>query len=284
MDYFKIHFFKEKSRNINVEELIAFFEVIEGFTIEMDEDSVRFDFLHPRLGYKARFLITPKSQISDIHRLNPRFLAINVHLEIPLLSPDYFAREMFLIAKQLADKFNYFVYQSYFEDVLPFKLELIMKIFNLVKDKYLEINPSYLHEYFMVEKDKLSSILKYTNDNLELQKFYKDLETYVPYYVVLLNNEEEVKFAMEWVNETLTVIPPHLDYILYNRGNETVIVKYDEVIEEIGKFLEDVPGFLRNTKVVPKKNLKKVLRIMKKYKFTKINERFTKIDLKTLLD
>ncbi|HHW80037.1 MAG TPA: hypothetical protein GX742_04430 [Acholeplasmataceae bacterium] len=284
MEYFKVHFFKEKVRTINVEELIAFFENLEDFTIEMDEDSVRFNYKHPRLGYTAQFLIMPKSQISDIHRLNPRYLAINVHLELPLLTPDYFARHMFLIAKKLADKFNYFVYQSYFEDVLPFKLELLMKIFNLVKDKYLELNPKIAAEYHMISKDNLSAILRYTDDNLELQKFYRDLETYVPYYYILLNNENEINLAIEWTDDTLTVIPPHLDYIFYNKGSEVVILKYNEVSEQISKFLDDVPGFLRNTLVVPKKNKKKVLKVMRKYKFTKINDRFTKIDLKTLLD
>ncbi len=51
MEYFKVHFFKEKVRTINVEELIAYFENLEDFTIEMDEDSVRFNYKHPRLGY-----------------------------------------------------------------------------------------------------------------------------------------------------------------------------------------------------------------------------------------
>lgn len=284
MEYFKVHFFKEKVRSINIEELIAFFENLEDFTIEMDEDSVRFNYIHPRLGYTAQFLIMPKSQINDIHRLNPRYLAINVHLELPLLSPDYFAKHMFLIAKRLADRFNYFIYQSYFEDVLPFKTDLLLKIFNLVKDKYLELNPKIAENYHLVSKENLASILRYTDDNFELQKFYRDLETYVPYYYILLDNEKQVNLAIEWTDDTLTVIPPHLDYIFFNRGNDVIIIKYSEVEEQIGKYLDDVPGFLRNTLVVPKKNKKRVLKVMRKHKFTKINDRFTKIDIKTLLD
>lgn len=284
MEYFKVHFFKEKVRTINVEELIAYFENLEDFTIEMDEDSVRFNYKHPRLGYTAQFLIMPKSQITDIHRLNPRYLAINLHLEFPLLSPDYFAKHMFLIAKKLADRFNYFIYQSYFEDILPFKEELLMKIFNLVKDKYLELNPKIAVNYHMVSKEKLAAILRYTDDNFELQKFYRDLETYVPYYYILLDNEQQVNLAIEWSDDSLTVIPPHLDYLFFNRGNDVTIMKYSEVEEEISKFLDEVPGFLRNTLVVPKKNKKRILRIMRKHKFTKINNRFTKIELNTLLD
>ncbi len=191
---------------------------------------------------------------------------------------------MFLIAKKLADRFNYFIYQSYFEDILPFKEELLMKIFNLVKDKYLELNPKIAVNYHMVSKEKLAAILRYTDDNFELQKFYRDLETYVPYYYILLDNEQQVNLAIEWSDDSLTVIPPHLDYLFFNRGNDVTIMKYSEVEEEISKFLDEVPGFLRNTLVVPKKNKKRILRIMRKHKFTKINNRFTKIELNTLLD
>ena len=57
MAQFNIHFFKEKSRKIDLEQLIAFFERIEGITVEMDEKSVRFLYLHPRLGYEAKYVI-----------------------------------------------------------------------------------------------------------------------------------------------------------------------------------------------------------------------------------
>lgn len=285
MEYFKVHFFKEKTRDKNIEAIIAFFEVIEGFEIESDEDSVRFNYTHPRLGYKARFIIMPKSQVADIHRLDPRYLDINFHVELPILSPDYFARHVFLIAKKLADKFDYFIYQTYFEDVLPFeKIELLMKIFNLVKEKHLELNPQLLKEYHLVSRDKLSAVLRYMDDNLELHKYYQELETYVPYYHCLLTEDNEVKLAVEWKDDTLTVLPPYLDYIFFNKNNNISIIEYEEALEQISKYLKDVPGFLRNTLVVNKKGHRRALKIMRRYKFSKVTHHFTKVDIKTLLD
>lgn len=87
MAEFHVHFFKEKSRKIDLEVLIAFFEEIKGFIVEMDNESVRFLYTHPRLGQKARFVITPKSQVPDIYRLSPKFLDLNFHLEMNLLTP-----------------------------------------------------------------------------------------------------------------------------------------------------------------------------------------------------
>jgi len=87
MSLFNIHFFKEKSRKIDLEQLIAFFESIEGFHIEMDEKSVRLYYTHPRLQHESLFVITPKSQVPDIYRLSPKFLDLNFHLEMPILTP-----------------------------------------------------------------------------------------------------------------------------------------------------------------------------------------------------
>jgi len=46
----------------------------------------------------------------------------------------------------------------------------------------------------------------------------------------------------------------------------------------------DVPGFIKGTKVIPKKTSGKVFRIMKKQKFMKISHTFQKESLKKLID
>lgn len=285
MEFFKVHFFQEKTRYKDIEAITAFFEAIEGFEISMSEEMVRYDYTHPRLGYEASFIIMPKSQIEEIHRLNPRYLDLNFHLVLPTLSPDYFADKLFKIAGQLAERFNYYVYQSLFENVLPFKLDLLMKIFNLMKEKHLELNPLLLNnEYYLVSKDKLSSILRYIDDNLELHKHYQELKTYVPLYHCFVNEEYEVKLAIEWNDDTLTVLPPNLDYIFFKRNNETSIIRYDEVVERLSKYLQEVPGFIRNTLVFAEKSQRRVLRTMRRYKFSKVTDRLTKVDIKRLLD
>ncbi|MBU1140900.1 MAG: hypothetical protein KKG64_00090, partial [Firmicutes bacterium] len=125
MAQFNIHFFKEKSRKIDLELLIAFFEEIEGIKVEMDEKSVRFNYLHPRLPFEARFLITPKSQVPDIYRLSPKFLDLNFHLEMPILTPDYVAKHLFDLVKKVSERFDFHIYNEMFEDVLPFKMDVL---------------------------------------------------------------------------------------------------------------------------------------------------------------
>ena len=72
MSLFNIHFFKEKSRKIDLEQLIAFFESIEGFHIEMDEKSVRLYYTHQDCNMN-RFLSlrqNHKSLIFTVYHLN----------------------------------------------------------------------------------------------------------------------------------------------------------------------------------------------------------------------
>lgn len=284
MSNFRLHFFKERTRDLNVEAIVAFFEVIEGFDVEIDEESIRFNYTHPRLDYKARFLIMPKSQVRDIYRLSANFLDVNFQLEIPILSPDYFVEHLLSITKRLVERFDLYVYNESFEDVLPYRQELVMKVFNIVKNNYLELNPKFLTTYHLTTKDRLNSILRYMDDHLELQKYYQDSNTYLPYYYLLVNNEGRLRVSIEWQYDTLTVIPPFVEFIFLNRGNEVNIIRYDEFLEQADKFLEDVPGFIKGTKVVSKKNLKKINKILKKNKFSKVLEVFTKIDHSNILD
>ena len=284
MSQFNLHFFKEKSRKIDLEQLIAFFEAIEGIRTEMDEKSVRFFYTHPRLSYDALFIITPKSQVPDIYRLSPKFLDLNFHLEMPILTPDYMVKHYLDIVKKICDRFDFHIYNEMFEDVLPFKMDVVLKVFDMVKDAYIHKNPVLLSDYHLLSKDKLHAIFRYSDDLLELQKYYQELETYVPKYHFLNTEKKKLVIGIEWKEHTLTVFPPYLDYVFYRINNEIKIVSFEELLPLIEKYLTDVPGFIKGTRVMTKKTAGKVYKIMKKTKFMKIEHTYTKESMKKLLD
>lgn len=284
MAQFNIHFFKEKSRKIDLEQLIAFFEQVEGITVEMDEKSVRFKYLHPRLNYDALFVITPKSQVPDIYRLSPKFLDLNFHLEMPILTPDYVARQLFELVRKVCDTYDFHIYNEMFEDVLPFKMDVVFKVFHMVKEAYISKNPVLLSDYHLMSKEKLHQIFRYLDDLYELQNYYKELDTYVPKYHFLTTEKKKLVIGIEWKEHTLTVFPPQLDYIFYRVGNEIKVISYEEALPLIEKNLQDVPGFIKGTKVIPKKTAKKVYKTMKKTKFMLVNHTFAKENVKRLLD
>jgi len=284
LEKFRLHFFKENTREIDLKETISFFEAIEGFEIESDDKGLRFIFKDHILKYEARFLILPKSQVRDIYRLNPRFLDINFQLEIDILTPNYFFNKMIEIVKQLTERFNYYVYHETFENVLNFRRDLIVKVFSLLKERYLQLNPKLLNEYHLIKTDKLNNIFRYMEDNLELHKFYEQSNTYVPMYHFLINKENELKLAFEWKQNTLTVLPPNIDYIFVNRGNDMMMIKFDEFFDFANKYLEEVPGFIKNTYVVKEKSLKRINRILRRKKFSKVLDVFSNTSHTKLMD
>ncbi len=268
MAYFHLHFFKEKSRKIDIDALISFFENFEEIEVQMDETSARFIYTHPRLGFEATFIITPKSVVPNIYRLNPRFLDLNFRLDIPLFYADYVVEEILKLVKKLVTAFNFYVYSEAFEDVLSFKSETILKAYILVKEAYISKYPQKIDTYYKVSKEKLSNILRYLDDLLELQIYYKDLRTYVPKYVFYVTNTKEVISLIEWKEDSLTVFPPEVDYILLRQGQRFKVIQYHQFLENASKLLLDVPGFLKGTKVITKKNAKKIFKLAKNKKKT----------------
>jgi len=284
MAKFNIHFFKEKSRKIDLEKLIAFFENIEGFDIEMDQESVRFLYTHPRLSYQVTFLITPKSKVPDIYRLSPKFLDLNFHLEMPILTPNYIANQVFSIVKTICQTFNFAIYNEMFEDVLSFKMDTLMKVFTMLKDAYMEKNPIILNDYYYLPTNKLSAIYRYIDDQLQLQAYYKDLNTYVPRYHFLTTNNKRIGIGIEWKEGTLTVFPTQLDYIFYRVGEQIKVYHAEEILNLLDKYLMDVPGFIKGTKVVPAKMLKKVHKAIKKSKIEELSDQFKRAELRYMID
>ncbi len=284
MAQFHIHFFKEKTRKIDLEALIAYFEDIEGFKVEMDNESVRLLYVHPRLGHKARFLITPKTQVPDIYRLSPKFLDLNFHLEMSLLIPNYIANQLFELVKNICDHFNFHIYNEMFEDVLPFKMEVVQKVYHMLKEAYFEKNPVILSSYFVLNTDKLNAIYRYIDDLSDLEKYYQDLDTYVPSYHFLKTEQKQLIIGIEFKEQTLTVFPPYIDYIFYRMGEDIKVFSATQVLATLNDCLIDVPGFIKGTKVLSKKFLKKAHKLMKKTKFDKVAHTFEKEDMKHLLD
>ncbi|MDY0346511.1 MAG: hypothetical protein RBQ70_02465 [Acholeplasma sp.] len=287
MSVFLLHFFKEKSRSFDYERLLSFFdEVSEAKMADVSETSseVRIEYRHPVLRTKADFIISRKSTVHDIYKLDPQYLDVNFRLEMPLMTPFYSAKKVFDIVDKLCKEFNFAVYHNLFEDVLKFKMEVVEKVFDIDRKKYREKYGYQLTNYYYYPDHKLNDCLKYVDEQYDLHRYYKELDVYVPNYFVVVDDQDKVHFTVEWRENTLTLFPPHIDYIYYRVGLENKILPYDEVMAKIEKMTVSVPGFLQNTKVIEHKALKKVMKILKKSKFTPINQSLVHIEIDQVMD
>ncbi|CDR30841.1 Uncharacterised protein [Acholeplasma oculi] len=285
MSHFYLHFFKEKSRVLDMEEVIEFFDHFPGFDVEMDEKSVRFLYQHPHLGYPCTFYITPKSKVPNIQRLSPKYLEVNFHLELPIFTPTYVVKHIIHIVKKICDEFNLFVLSEMFQDVLEFNAERILRVFQMVKKAYLEKFPEKYKDFHFIKEEKLSGVLRYIDERDALQKYYKDLDIILPKYHFIEDENHEPFIAIEWKENTQVVFPPYLDYLLFNQTDGMIkVISYQEFLKNHDKHLQDVPGFLQGTKVIPKKTYKLLNKKAKKHKWEPVSKSFTKINLNAFMD
>lgn len=285
MSQFYLHFFKEKARSIDTYQMEKFFSAIEGFELVADDKEVRFNYMHPNLGYQASFVFTRKSKVPNIQRVSPKYLDLNFHLEVPILTPYFFIRFLNGIVKKICEEFNIFILSEMFKDVLGFNAESILKAFTLVKRAYIEKYPDEANRYYFIREEKLNSILRYIDEQKGLSKYYEETNTQVPPYKFIKDETQKPYLGVEWKENDLVVFPPHINYILYRQENDIVkIIDFEEFLSKTDKFLTDVPGFLQGTKVINKKYIKKISKIAKKHKFSPVTKNFTRYHLHQLLD
>lgn len=286
-----LHFFKEQTRQFDFEQMLSFFDEIPEAREDANngEYTNQFKILYnnPILASKAEFILTNKSVVRDLHRLNPRFLDVNMRVEIPVTTTSFAANFIFEIVKKLCEEFDFYVYNEHFKDVIELRMPTVIRSFEMTKEAFKEKYNYLLDDIYFCPQDKLNDILKYVNEQYSLQRYYRDQEVYVPNYYIVVDENKNLYFSIHWQEGKLTVFPPHLDYVYYNTNNstKTTIIPYHELIAKIEKLTTNVPGFLENTKVIEnKKNRKKVASALKKAKFTNVEKHFKRINLDQIID
>jgi len=267
---FNIYFFKEKQRNIQIEEIINFFEEIGDCRSSSSEDEFKYTYTHPVLNdYSCSFILSKKSVVPEIYRISPKYLDLKFRIEFPILTPTYIAVGFLNIVKKLTQIFGYYVYCEFFKDAIAFKIDIVQSTFELVKDYYLKKYQDNLNEYDFISKDRLTSILRYIDEMSALKTYYSDLKINVPEYHCLKDNQNKLCFAIEWKDLTATLVPSQVDYVFYKHAGVVSIYKYSEILELINKYLLDVPSFISGTKITPENNLRKISKTVLKSKLEK---------------
>ena len=140
---------------------------------------------NPILASKAEFILTNKSVVRDLHRLNPRFLDVNMRVEIPVMTTSFAANFIFEIVKKLCEEFDFYVYNEHFKDVIELRMPTVIRSFEMTKEAFKEKYNYLLDDIYFCPKDKLNDILKYVNEQYSLQRYYRDQEVYVLTIILL---------------------------------------------------------------------------------------------------
>lgn len=282
---YELFFFKEGNRYLNLDELFSFFDYCPFITVDASKDEVEARYVNRAVDLEASFHITRVSKVPDIHRLDPKYLDLDIYLSIDPMMPVYKVGILIDLVSDLCQKFDFFVYNILFENVAPFRKELILKSYEKFREIYRVKFPMEYTSLNYVPRDKVNDVFKYLHERKDLEIYCHEENLYfpVPRFVKSLSTGE-VMCAVDLLDDRLFVFPPRCDLIFYRLDGELKTVYFDELMSVLEKYCHDLPGFIHNTKVLDKSGLKRLRKIMTKTNFTPINEVFTNIELESIID
>jgi hypothetical protein len=263
MSQFRVHFFKEKNQVIDIESVFSFFSHELGFVVDSNDQFAQFIFEHQTLHLKCLFMITPKTTVPDIYRLSPKYLDVNIHFEMPVITSHYMADKFFKFIEAFSKRFHLYIYHPLFEDVLSYHYDVLLQVFQLVKHASIKKDMSLLDTFEVVDATTLFHMYKYMDDVTELKHFYQGESVDVTTYDTSLC-DDELLIGVHIHAHKSTVIPPYVNVLYYHYGEHVKMIDFNQVKASIEKLLIKVPGTIEGTKMITKKMLTKVNRLLKK--------------------
>ena len=282
---YELFFFKEGNRYLNLDELFSFFNYCPYITVDATKDEVEARYSNKAIDLEASFHITRVSKVPDIHRLDPKYLDLDIYLSIDPMMPLYKVGVIIDLISDLCQKFDFFIYNILFENVAPFRRDLILKSYEKIRELYKIKFPMEYTSLNYVPKDKVNDVFKYLYERKDLETYCHEENLYfpVPYFIKSLNTGV-IYCAVDLVDDKLFVFPPRCEIVFYRHDEQIKAVYFDELMSVLEKYCHDLPGFIHNTKVLDKAGMKRLKRIMLKTKFTPINETFSNVELETIID
>ena len=269
---FNLYFFKDRSVSIDIQKVFGFFEQIDGCSFEYTDEKVTIIYEERNLNTKAIFYLTKRLAVPNIYKLNPKYANLNFHVEIDPMIPDFKALVLFKMMASFAHTFDLYVYCELFENILSFKIDTVVAAYTYFKKACKQLKKEEFENFHYIDKEKCDAIFEYIYEIVRLQLYYKDENIYVPKISFLASNlTDEVYTAIEWTEDTKTIFPSFVDFVYYKSGSEVKCVKYKEIKNVGEKYLNELPGFMKDTKVLNDSGVKKMKKIMKKAKFNLVN-------------
>lgn len=224
-----IHFFRERTKpRIDFYQLIdGYFDNLSNCSIVSNDDEVEITIDLPEFDFKYTYLITKRSRVSSLYRLNASYININLLCEIPIIVPQYISRIILKQISEICERFELSIYHEKLEDITNFDMfELISSIGN-ERLEYLKAHPEV--KTYKVPMVALNDMCRYQSHVNYLTKLLK-VEVIVPKYDMLVDKRTEmVKASISWKAGTPCIFPPQLDYVFIEEEENVVCIVPIEV-------------------------------------------------------
>lgn len=280
-----IHFFRDSSLDkIDFSKVLDFFDSFPNFKIYYTEDEVQIEYRDDDFKFSYRYLITKKSRVNQIYRLNPMFLNVNFLLELPVLIPSFLAKEILTVTQKVCKLFDLEIYCDLFKDVQPFNLADVVVLFEEVRRQTIE---EYgMQDKLAFEKEKLDEVCRYQRSVESLREYYHhevDVNLCDPILDKITN---DYGISCIWNVGRPTVFPPHVEYIFVKEEqNLPFLVRRKDFYSLMDKYLINIVNFLPDMYILKAKQAKAARKVLHKLrKVAIIDQNFKSVRLSNLLD
>ena len=261
-----IHFFRKSTlEKIDFNKILEFFDSIPNFETYYTEEYVEIEYKDKEFDFSYRYLITKKSHVSKIYKLDPMYSNINFMLEMPLLIPTFLAKEVFTITQKLCKHFELGYYNDLFPDVQPFNIVDLVNFFGKQRQQYLD--DCGLVDKIYYDAEKLTVICTFQRRVDKLVDYYHNELTVNLCYPVIDKNSGESGICYDWRLGTPIIFAPYVDYInILDVEEGNILIKKDDLFNIIGKHLMEIQNFLPDMYLLKAKQAKACRKELKKIK------------------
>lgn len=281
---YELYFFKENTRKYDAEELIEFLLEDKNMKYEVNEDTVSLFYKNDLVKLEYSLNFTKSSKVPDIARLNPMYLDLDFYIEFDVLFSTFKLNLIISLVEKICRRFGFSIYHVWFEDVTPFRKDIIVSSYDKVRMTYKEQFPLEYQPLNYVHKEKLDAYYSYILDAKATNAYYDNKYLFLPIYFGRNLTFNQINLITELNLETSTIIPPYVDIIVIEMNGVKEYYQFIEVLSVISKFTKEFPGFIGNTKMIEEKNAKKIRKLLSKMKVKPITDRIEKIQEESLVD
>ena len=269
---FQIFFLKEGTRVYEKADLITLLSATPNITApEMQKNNGKyiFTYRHSVLDFEARIIISDKSVVPHLERLNSKFYDVNVYVEFDVLSPNYAVEILLDIVQEIASKFDFKIYvESFIYDVKPFRRAEIIKNFNSWKRAYADKHPDELAQYNKLDSQAISLVYGYLQKKKRLEITFDTTKVQVSDYIFLHTDKSRSAFvAIKWDGEKQFILPPAVDLLMLDDGKVNRYISMSEIMMKAEKMFKPIDGY-GSIQIVDSKSTKKLHKLLVKERFS----------------
>lgn len=280
-----IHFFRDSNlEKLDFLKVFEFFESYPNFKIYYTDEEVQIVYRDDDFKFSYRYLITKKSRVSQIYKLDPQFLNINFLLELPLLVPSFLVKEILALTQKLCKLFDLVIYNDAFDDVQPFNLADVVVLF---EESRREAVAQYgLQDKLPFEKNKLDEVCRYQRSISSLREYYNHEYEVNLVEPILDKITNEYGISVTWNVGKPMVFPPHLSYVyVKEEQNIPFLVRRKDFMSIMRKHLVEVDDFLPDMYILRPKQAKASRKAVNRLrKVAIIDKNFKLVRLANLID